>query len=231
MIQFIKYTLQIKRDYKKWTDEDKNRLLFFIGKNQNYNGKIYWDLVQKQFPDRTAAQCKHYYQNILKLKEELFTPSEMFALYFLMFKYGPDMNILRRYFPNKTQSAFELPFEQVNQCRIFYTDVFFKLSRDEELKLSQFEHRLLIIVLRLIKYRHWLYVNPGAKQMPEYCPELKKLITNLNMDPLLKRTTLHEAEICQIERAEELFGIQKLFSKIEMLEKWYAEAYGDISNI
>ncbi|CAL6080610.1 Hypothetical_protein [Hexamita inflata] len=47
----------------------------------------------------------------------------------------------------------------------------------------------------------------------------------------VKTTTLHEAEICQIERAEELFGIQKLFSKIEMLEKWYAEAYGDISNI
>ncbi|CAL6080564.1 Myb-like_DNA-binding domain-containing protein [Hexamita inflata] len=221
----------MKREYKKWTEDDKNKLLFLIGKNQNYNGKIYWDLVQKQLPDRTAAQCKYYYKNILKQKEELFTPSEMIALYFLMFKYGPNLSVLKPYFPNKTKSSFELPLEQVNQCRIFYTSVFLKLSLDEEVKLSQFEHRLLIVILRLTQYRYWLYLNPNINQMPEYSPELKKLITNLNMDRLLKRTTLHEVEIFQIERAEELFGIQKLFSKIEMLEKWYAEAYGDIGNI
>ncbi|CAL6003542.1 Myb-like_DNA-binding domain-containing protein [Hexamita inflata] len=217
---------QLKRDYKRWTEEEKELLLNLASKNQNYNGKIYWDLVQKSFPERTATQCKHYYQNIIKQKDEFFSPSEMLALYLIVYKHGVDMTVIKKYFPNRVFSTLQQPLEQVKQCRALYSDVFMKLSKNETVILSQFEHKLLLIVLYLLQYRYQLYLNPTMKQMPPYPPEMKKMIENMDLDKFLLKTTLHEVELYQIERADRLYSVPKLISAIPLLEKWYADLYG-----
>ncbi|CAL6025434.1 Myb-like_DNA-binding domain-containing protein [Hexamita inflata] len=297
----------MKRNYQRWTPEEKLQLLNVVKNNQNYNGKIYWDLVQKQFPNRTAVQCKHYYQSItikfeplkenqvqnnlqenkynlqvnanqekqqenqlqnnkpndkqdkesvkqlanqndnqseMKSKQEFqneaqneevkqeneedfLSAAEMFGLYLVLYKYGwYNTDAVLKYFPHKSLKALEQPLDQARQCKAFYSDVFIKLSKDQTVILSQFEHKLLLIVLYLLQYRYQLYLNPTMKQMPPYPLEMKKMIENMDLDKFLLKTELHEIELYQIERADRLYGVPKLISAIPLLEKWYADLYG-----
>ncbi|CAL6003454.1 Myb-like_DNA-binding domain-containing protein [Hexamita inflata] len=296
----------MKRNYQRWTPEEKLQLLNVVKNNQNYNGKIYWDLVQKQFPNKTAVQCKHYYQSItikfsqlkvnqvqtnvdnniiineeksqteqkdknqenmnsqqkyeddkqaienklkvsqqtnqklqnqlqatqlqeaeLEKEEDFLSAAEMFGLYLVLYKYGwYNTDAVLKYFPHKSLKALEQPLDQARQCKAFYSDVFIKLSQDQTVILSQFEHKLLLIVLYLLQYRYQLYLNPTMQQMPPYPPEMKKMIENMDLDKFLLKTELHEIEMYQIERADRLYGVSKLISTIPLLEKWYADLYG-----
>ena len=54
-----------KKAYAYWTTEDRERLAR-LAREYTRNGKIDWDSVGEQFPDRTRQQCKSFYQNVLK---------------------------------------------------------------------------------------------------------------------------------------------------------------------
>ncbi|CAL6110155.1 Myb-like_DNA-binding domain-containing protein [Hexamita inflata] len=62
-----------KREYKKWTDEDRDKLVGLVKSNVSSTGRIYWDIVCSKFSNRTILQCKNYYQNIIRpnLPEEI----------------------------------------------------------------------------------------------------------------------------------------------------------------
>ncbi|CAL6085969.1 Myb-like_DNA-binding domain-containing protein [Hexamita inflata] len=56
----------LTKEYKIWTESDRQQLITAIQQSKRKCGQVDWDEVTKCMPSRSRQQCKSYFMNIMK---------------------------------------------------------------------------------------------------------------------------------------------------------------------
>ncbi|CAL6055298.1 Conserved_hypothetical protein [Hexamita inflata] len=242
-----------KREYKKWTDYDRDQLIALTKQNISSTGKIYWDVVSTHFQGRTMLQCKNYYQNIIRptlqdnpvlnrvesQKQQVidsnqsleWSKSEGIRLSFLIILYGTDIEKLQVFFQNRSKQELSKFVEQSQFYLSYYKEQFAQLIDGSYYfkNVPQVEMRVLIGVMRVLEYRY-LFLSLGPDD------EIPKLPANLNFQVKqflgtqisgLLSSRMDFVEESLYLKIEKEFGVQKVIDQLKVLEQHYRKRYGN----
>ncbi|CAL6055296.1 Myb-like_DNA-binding domain-containing protein [Hexamita inflata] len=164
-----------KREYQKWTEKEKEKLINIVSQNMSSAGRIYWDEVCPHFTNRTALQCKNYYQNILRpqlpdgpivnrikpsksnpveqqkpqqihLIQNDWSQSEQVRLSCLIIFYGSDISKLKVFFQNRTQYEIEKQLEIQQQAISYFNIIFHQMIDGQFYQVQQPQEQLGMLV-------------------------------------------------------------------------------------
>ncbi|CAL6074828.1 Myb-like_DNA-binding domain-containing protein [Hexamita inflata] len=195
-----------KREYQKWTEKEKEKLISIVSQNMSSAGRIYWDEVCPHFTNRTALQCKNYYQNILRpqlpdgpiinrikpsksnpvehIKEQVqlidndWSQSEQVRLACLIVFYGSDISKLKVFFQNRTQYELEKQLEIQQQSMSYFNLVFHQMIDGQYYQQQQPQQQIgtLVGTIRMLCYRAQFINLQDNEETPKVPNNLSKLL-------------------------------------------------------
>ncbi|CAL6074736.1 Myb-like_DNA-binding domain-containing protein [Hexamita inflata] len=235
-----------KREYQRWSDIDKNKLIDLVKQNISSTGRIYWDIVTSHFENRTILQCKNYYQNLVKpqlvqdpyakhiINIQKWALSETIRLTFLIIQYGPDLNTIQVFFQDRTSEELLKQVQYINKLQEYYVQILTQISSNKLslsqiiLNLNQQQIRKLIGVLRMMKHRYQYLGREFIENIPvplDLQYQLQQFI-----GPDLNEKMMYPMDFVEqyfFEYIEKQFGVLNLISYLPSLEITYRKMFGN----
>ncbi|CAL6074840.1 Myb-like_DNA-binding domain-containing protein [Hexamita inflata] len=243
-----------KREYKKWTNQEKDQLIYLARQNISSTGKIYWDVVCPHFQGRTVLQCKNYYQNIIRptlynysaenrvntqnqanltSKDCLnWSKSEGIRLsYIIALVYGPDIDKLHIFFQNRSKQELQKFIQHFQFYERYFEQQILQLSDGSyySKNVSQIEMRILIGAIRIFKHRYQFISLGQDEKIPKLPQNLKlsvKQFLGTQISKLLS-SRMGNYEKQMFVQADKLFGNQNIIDQLKVLEEHYKQQFGD----
>ncbi|CAL6064920.1 Myb-like_DNA-binding domain-containing protein [Hexamita inflata] len=235
-----------KRQYKKWTNQERDELIYLTKQNISSTGKIYWNVVCPYFQGRTVLQCKNYYQNIIRpllnhaqiknlcenTQESLdWSKSEGIRLsYLVALVYGPDIDKLHIFFQSRSKQELQKFIEHFQFYERYFEQQLLQLLDGSyySKNVSQVEMRLLIGATRIFKHRYQFISLSLDEKIPKLPPNLNsvKQFLGTQISKLLS-SRIGNYEKFMFMQAEKQFGNQNVIDQLKVLEEHYKQRFGD----
>ncbi|CAL6097678.1 Myb-like_DNA-binding domain-containing protein [Hexamita inflata] len=235
-----------KREYKRWSDIDRNKLIDLVKQNISSTGRIYWDIVTSHFENRTILQCKNYYQNLVKpqlgqdphakhiINIQKWALSETIRLTFLIIQYGPDLCKIQVFFQDRTSEELLKQVQYINKLQEYYVKILTQISSNKLglshiiLNLNQLQIRKLIGVLRMMKHRYQYLGREYIENIPVPLDLQYQLQQFIGSD--LNEKMMYPMDFVEqyfFEYIEKQFGVLNLINYLPSLEITYRKMFGN----
>ncbi|CAL6025542.1 Myb-like_DNA-binding domain-containing protein [Hexamita inflata] len=212
------------RQYTMWNQEEKQRLQEVV-LNNTFCGRISWEEVSKEFPQRSKQQCKSIYMNSIKdntsqsvmdssLNTEQWTKSQKGSLYIIARFYKLDWEMIR-------QNYYQLySIQQLNKL-YFAFDSDYARFRSNLFKLENWDH----INTNIMSKEEAIDVYNTAKIM-EYRLEKMHNSLSFNHQQIREPEIFAQETFLELERNFDFIEIQVLeeISNIHNIQTLYENA-------
>ncbi|CAL6001903.1 Myb-like_DNA-binding domain-containing protein [Hexamita inflata] len=122
---------------QSWTNSEIEKLSNFVTLYKTMKKEMNWEDIGKQL-NRTASQCKSYYQNILKeqlnyndRKNHTWTRNEIMSLWIVLKNYDNDFKLAQaNFFPNLSIKQLQSQWIQVQRRYAQHVENFRRVQQD-----------------------------------------------------------------------------------------------------
>ncbi|CAL5987757.1 Myb-like_DNA-binding domain-containing protein [Hexamita inflata] len=163
------------KQYKIWTELDRQQLIAAIEQSKRKCGQVDWDEVAKCMPSRSRQQCKSYFMNIMKkdcdvkmVKYHTWTEQEENILLQQAVVEHKNWEVIKHnYFPNLSSHQIQAKFAYLQQQQTRANTKLAKRMQSVPLISSS-----LSLQLEQAKARHVQIENMNHVQIPEATPQI-----------------------------------------------------------